>query len=44
MLMSDVWEESLAHLLCKIEFQTKVWLAQLLLMDLRAPSAAAHED
>lgn len=44
MLVSDVWEEPLAHMLCKIEFQSKVWLAQLLLMDLSAPSAAAHED
>lgn len=24
MLMSDVWEESLAHMLCKIEVQNKV--------------------
>lgn len=44
MPMSDVWEEPLAHMLCKIEFQSKVWLAQLLLMDLSAPSATAHED
>lgn len=42
--MSDVSEEPLAHMVCKIEFQSKVCLAQFLLMDLSAPLATAHED
>lgn len=44
MLMSNVLEEPLAPVLCKIEFQSKIWLAQLLLMDLSAASATVHED
>lgn len=43
-LMSDVWERSLAHMLCKIELKNKVWLAQIPLVVLGVPSALVHED
>lgn len=42
--MSDAWERSLAHMLCKVELKNKVWLAQIPLVVLGVPSDLVHED